>query len=314
MTTMKLPDSPSGKQQYAFLPSALEHPRFTRYQGGRSSYMLCHKQVIDSVRERGSYKRFSPDGGMTVMHSLTGQQIGHILRVRVIQELQLLARRLLRVRRLAKPADPPLLRRLTRAEWNEIKATGVIPYRNAVAVLVVPPPNRDPETKERPTPVATSTPDLEDLEGKEPPKSLPISVLHPTFKEEQQWKDDPLSKIVPPSLVPLYNGVSLFPSRTQRAALHAALSEVLRAERTTRLMTGSQPALTGEVSSTTGGPARAKGDKKASHAILLCSDERTILRADTVPLAIALWRVRMWEGDIDEEAVVHWMAEPSRIP
>ncbi|OSD04382.1 hypothetical protein PYCCODRAFT_152156 [Trametes coccinea BRFM310] len=91
MTTMILPDSRPGKLRYAFLPNGLEHPRFTRFQGGRSSYVLCHQPVIEYVRDRGSYKRFSPDGGATTMHPLIAQQIGHILRVRVLQELQLLS-------------------------------------------------------------------------------------------------------------------------------------------------------------------------------------------------------------------------------
>ncbi|KAI9056545.1 hypothetical protein FKP32DRAFT_1682481 [Trametes sanguinea] len=309
---MKLPHTPPAKLHYAFLPNGLEHPKFRRYEGGHSAYILCHKATIQHVKDRGTYKRFSPDGGTTTMHPLVAQQIGHILRVRVLQELQLLARRLLRIRRSAEPGEPPLLRRLTRGEWSKIKATGVIPFKNAVAVLVVPPLNKDPQTKMHPTPATTSAPITEDVELKDLPRSLPISVLHPTSDEERLWKDHPLSKLTPPSLVPLYNGVSLFPSRTQRAALHAAISKVLKAERTTRLMTSSQLALSEEATSTSGGPKRAKGDKKASHAVLVCSDERTILRADTAPLAIALWRVRMWEGGLDEAATVDWMADPPR--
>ena len=42
--------------------------------------------------------------------------------------------------------------------------------------------------------------------------------------------------------------------------------------------------------------ARAKGDAKASHAYVVFSDAQSVLRADTVPLAVALWRVRLWEG------------------
>ncbi|KZP31418.1 hypothetical protein FIBSPDRAFT_944955 [Athelia psychrophila] len=39
-----------------------------------------------------------------------------------------------------------------------------------------------------------------------------------------------------------------------------------------------------------------RGDKKASHAFLLCADEKTANRADMTAVAIALWRIRMWEG------------------
>jgi len=48
------------------------------------------------------------------------------------------------------PKTLTLIRRLTRAEWKSIKSTGVIPYGNAVAVVVAPPLNRDPTTKMRP--------------------------------------------------------------------------------------------------------------------------------------------------------------------
>jgi len=46
---------------------------------------------------------------------------------------------------------------------------------------------------------------------------------------------------------------------------------------------------------------RARGDEKASHPFLLCSDASTVLRGDAVGAAIALWRVRMWEGEGWEE-------------
>lgn len=246
------------------------------------------------------------------MHPLITQQVGHLLRVRVLQELQMLTRRLLRRRRLAKADEPPLLRRLTRAEWAEIKTSGVVPHKNAVAVLVVPPPNRDPGTKTRPAPSSSSMPDSEDLSLKELPNSLPLCVVYPTA-EEKRFQSSGLPDTVPSSRVPLYNGASLFPSKTQRAALHAALGEVLRAERTTRLMTGSVPVLHGnDAESPDGVPLRAKGDQKASHAILVCSDEKTLFRGDTVPLAIALWRIRMWEGGPDDDCSVDWMAEPPR--
>ncbi|KAI0375781.1 hypothetical protein BV20DRAFT_1048053 [Pilatotrama ljubarskyi] len=314
MTPMLLPSAPNERQRCSFLPSGLEHPALTPFAGGRSGYLLCNKSVIDSVKDKGSYKRFAPEGITNItMHPLITQQIGHLLRVRVIQELQLLARRLLRRRRLAKPDEPPLLRRLTRAEWNEIKTYGVIPHRNAVAVLVAPPPNKDPESRTRPTPAVTSMPDsTEDAAAKESSTSLRLSVMHLTG-QDQPWPDsDELPDIVPPSRVPLYNGVALFPSLAQRAALHAALGEVLKAERTTRLMTASQRKPLDSASSTDSAPYRTKGDQKASHAVLVCSDEKTLLKGDTVPLAIALWRVRMWEGEFDDGSYVDWMAEPPR--
>lgn len=53
MTPMLLPTPPSEKPKCTFLPSGLEHPAFSRFQGGRSGYVLCYKRALESVRERG---------------------------------------------------------------------------------------------------------------------------------------------------------------------------------------------------------------------------------------------------------------------
>ncbi|KAI0775973.1 hypothetical protein BD413DRAFT_610674 [Trametes elegans] len=309
MAPMLLPTAPHEKRKCAFLPDGLEHPSSRPVKGGQSHYLLCYSPVLDLVRERGGYKRFTPEGvGLMTMHPLVTHQVGHLLRVRVLHELQLLARRLLHRRHLAKPDEPPLLRRLTRAEWKEIRTTGVVPFKNAVAVLIVPPPNRSVETGTRPTPYVATTPNPDALRAGDLPKSLPLSVLHPTAEDEWWPEDEDLPGSVPPARVPLYNGVTLFPAPTQRAALHRALGEVLQAERTSRLVTNSAASEGAPRSAWT----PAKGDQKASHAILVCSDEKTLLRADTVPLAIALWRIRLWEGDAipGDGQHVDWMADP----
>ncbi|KAI0638323.1 hypothetical protein C8Q77DRAFT_424888 [Trametes polyzona] len=308
MTPMVLPSEAPGRPKCTFLPSGLEHPAFSPFCGGRSGYLLCHKPVVDFVARKGTWQRFAPDGVQpTPMHSLVLEQIGHLLRVRVIQELHLLRRRLLHRSRAAKDDGPPLMRRLTRAEWADVKATGVVPFKNAIAILVVPPLNNDPETKTRPAPSMSPMPSISESTPMRPTNAMPISVMYPTTKEEDaQIAACDLPDTVPSSRVPLYNGVSLFPSRTQRAALHAALLEVLRLERTARHRIRVAPSGGDPPRSS----SRGKGDQKASHAILVCSDESTLLRGDTVPLAIALWRVRMWEGETAEDCFVDWMAEP----
>lgn len=248
-----------------------------------------------------AYKRLIQNAAV---HPQLGAQIGHVLRVRVLQELCLLADRL--QTRPRNAADRPVLRRLTRAEWKQIKDTGVIPYEGAAAVLVVPPLNKDPITKRRPEPHTTSDPEDENIElqpesdvSPEPPLERelpPVSTLHLTAP-----KTSPLDAAVrtvqylPPAKVPLYNGVSLFPSRRQRAALYDALNRVLAVERKARWR-GYRTE-----HDTEGSEAKtdkwARGDQKASHAYVLFSDHRTITRADSVPLAIALWRIRLWEGE-----------------
>lgn len=197
---------------------------------------------------------------------------------------------------------------MTRAEWNQIKETNIIPYENAVAVLVVPPLNKNPQTKQRPTPSASSGP-IEEEERTLPDKPLPpVSELHYAAPRPFGVPLDVAVKtrqLLPEAKVPLYNGLSLFPSRVQRAALYQALNNLLNVERKARWKeTVRLSAKSGEGQShkeSQGEPQekninRARGDQKASHAYVIFSDSRTVLRADTVPLAIALWRIRMWEG------------------
>lgn len=223
-------------------------------------------------------------------------RMSHLLRVRVLQELELLAQRL--ETRPRRAIERPVMRRLTRAEWNQIKEKGIIPYENAVAVLVVPPVNRNPETKQRPTPSDSPQPIQEDEKIISDKPLLPVCTLHHTALE-----DRPIDVLVkthqylPSAKVPLYNGVAAFPSRVQRAALHKALNRILAVERKARWRDHGRPdpARDSEEQATKDDPW-TRGDQKGSHAYIIYSDANTIVRADTVPLAIALWRVRLWEG------------------
>lgn len=239
----------------------------------------------------GYFKRFAPN---LTTHTLLGSHIGHILRIRVLQELELLADRL--QTRPQDSEDTTLIRKLTRAEWKCIKSTGIIPYENAVAVVVVPRLNRNHLTKTRPEAVVDPGPtkqnDSDDHpEPQHPPP--PLSTMYPVIEPSDQ---DEISDYCPSSKVPLYNGLSLFPSRSQRAALHAGLTRLLSVERRARYREHGRPDSSETKQSTEPRDKWARGDQKASHAFLLCSDEKTAKRADTAATAIALWRVRMWEG------------------
>jgi hypothetical protein len=231
---------------------------------------------------------------------LLSVRIGHQLRLRVLQELELLTKRL-----AASPLDDPaamVLRRLTRSEWNVVRQTDSIPHKDAVALMVVPPVNRNPETKEKPQPSAQL--DIADIvqidtdNSETSPRRLPpLSILHPIT-------DDGLSSpLLPNAQAPLYHGLSLFPARPQRAALHKALCKLLKTERRARLHALPVPGSSEHEKS-----PRVRGDAKGSHAFLLCSNQHTAKRADVVPLAIALWRLRMWEGQAYGSAVEtsHW--------
>lgn len=223
----------------------------------------------------GYYKRLAPNLNI---HGLLGDQIGHLLRLRVLQELELLADRLQTRPPLSK-GNSTLIRKLTREEWKSIKTTKIIPFLNAIAVIVAPPLNRNPITKARPSPTMDLLGQEESTPGRHPPP--PLSILRPVAQADHSLCD--LDYFLPVSTIPLYNGLTLFPKKSQRAALHQRLTRLLMVERRARY---------------TSNTLQLKADKKekASHAFLLCSDERTAMRADMAALAIALWRVRMWEG------------------
>ncbi len=228
--------------------------------------------------------------------------ISHLLRLRILQELELLAERL-----QARPqgaGEYPLLRRLTRNEFSAIRAGKPLEDQDAVAVLVVPSLNQDPTTKTRPVPNASPVPP-------EPPSldvqpmakngdALPLSTMcHAVSSKDYQGSPD----IITSMKVPLYNGVALFPSKPQRAALHKRLCKVLMVERRARWRQHG-PVSTPE--SGDGRPATRRPNEVPSHAFLLRLGAETVLRADTVPLAIALWRLRMWEGDSWERGEGTW--------
>ena len=122
------------------------------------------------------------------------------------------------------------------------------------------------------------------------PPLPPLSVLYNTHVVESTYTGTQSEQ-----QVPLYNGLSLFPSRSLRLKLYKALQNTLLVERRARWRqkTPSHSPYSRHKEST-GEASRER--EKSSHAYLLRSDGNTIRRADSVPLAISLWRIRMWEG------------------
>jgi hypothetical protein len=227
------------------------------------------------------------------MPSSLPDYIGHLLRLRILQELELLAERL--QARPQRAEESPLLRRLTRKEFSAIRAGKPLEDQDAVVVLVVPPLNRDPATKTRPVPNPSPLPpELQPMAYNGNPLPLSTMCNAVSLKDYQSLPD-----IITPMKVPLYNGAALFPSKAQRAALHERLCKVLMVERRARWRQHgtSEP-----------GDSRPATREVASPAFLLRSGAETVLRVDTVPLAIALWRLRMWERESWERGEGTWAA------
>lgn len=294
------------------VPDALEHPTFRQaHLPGTGHYIVCRKDAIAVMRERRmsrppmtlarthcllidtwrrSYPTAQPHPGIE-------EQVDHLLRVRILQELHLLLRTLRRRPREIGDAETPLLRRLTRAEWEVMKESGTLPQEDAIAVLVVPPVNRDPLTKMRPEPSMSSLPPPKPAPTDAGTRPLPsVSTLMTTTSD---WFDGQLSTSLPQAKVPLYNGIAVFPRREQRASCHKLLTGILDTERRARQYAKAKDregTVDVDQSLQTKQRTRGLGNGKGSHAFLLMSNAATLLRADTVPLAIALWRLRLWEG------------------
>ncbi|KAJ3715517.1 hypothetical protein C8R42DRAFT_681091 [Lentinula raphanica] len=300
--------TPNSPPEAVLLPDGLEHSKFRARRSGKGGYILCWKDAIERSRISGTYKRIVFNARLPSILD----QIRHLLRLRVLQELQLVVDAL-RFRPLELvDKDRPLIRRLSRTEWHQLRTTGVMPdtvTENVMAVIVVPPLNRHPVTKERPKGLMSSLPtSFSDTEESKPPKfhrpALPLCTLHPTRSSDS----DTVPQTDPPhvdfhSQTPLYNGVSLFPDPSQRAMLLKLLCRVLTMERNARAKLTRHEAEAGSSNSPTSTTlAQDKKDdesqasNRASHAFVLCSDAHAALSADMASVGLALWRIPMFEG------------------
>ncbi|KAH7916322.1 hypothetical protein BJ138DRAFT_601386 [Hygrophoropsis aurantiaca] len=292
LAPFQLPVLRSARPAQSILPDGFEHPKFACRKARTAFYITCWKDVIRDLKYRVPLQRFAPN---TSVHSLLGDQIEYLLRLRVLQELEIL------IERLSASAchnpDATVIRRLTRAEWKTFLTTGTLSDRDAVALLVVPPLNRDPVTKKRPQP--SSAPDFQALgrgfqqNDANNNAAPPLSTLHPN--DASITHDHPLPfDQFSTSKTPLYNGLALFPSQSHRATFHAALCKLLFIERKTcRKRHNNLTSPKARVD----GSRQTSDHEKGSHTLLLRSNKNTIERADTAALPIALWRLRMWRGD-----------------
>ncbi|KAJ7068131.1 hypothetical protein C8F01DRAFT_1334653 [Mycena amicta] len=277
------------------MPDGILHPAFKARRSGRARYVICSRQAIVAFHQRP--KLSMALGGATPPRLM--EQISHQLRLRVLQEVFLLAKAL-RINSDASLSHPPIIRRLRRMEWTQLRESGILPYPGALAVVVLPPVNRDPETKKREyTHDALSPLPPAETKSRPPPKRAipPLCVLHPTAASDSPLHDGPLPSFFQPvrpphaavERIPLFNGVTLFPNRVQRAKLYELFTEMLGIEADWRCHSGGA----GEH------PALKKGDSKGSHAFLIYGSDEV----DVGTLGIALWRVRMWESDIPDERI-----------
>ncbi|KAH0587302.1 hypothetical protein J132_09478 [Termitomyces sp. J132] len=326
----KRPNAPQ-----TLLPDGLQHTKFTVRRSDKAHYVPCTRTSIALLAEP-SVKRRAAHG--VLVHPLLAEQIAHLLRLRVLQELEVLIdnleaaahKSLHRKPATSKPKTPitnpapvpRLLRRLTHSELHTIRTTQTIPHPGALAVLIVPPLQKDSVTGLRPAPNMSPAPPPPPTSEPTKPLTLPACVLYPT--QPDAWDEE--GGTLPQEKVPLYNGVVMFPERGQRAALEGLLRRVLEIEWRAdqgcicadagkggknggEEKDGEQKEEEEEAEEGKDMPKKSKSKSKPSHAFLLYSDEESVLRGDTVGIAIALWRLRMFEDkgeDVETQRVGGW--------
>jgi len=269
------------------VPDGVLHPKYASRKAGGAAYVLCSRKAVESLQQ-GSTRRIA---GKVFLPPNLSEYIAHLLRLRVLQELELLTDRLEWAMRSGKNHNSAvILRRLSRDEWGSLRSSGTIPFPSAVAVLILPQPNRDPVTKERPKPSMSALPPNDE----ERPEDLPPhSVLTPRSTESIAVEVD----VLPQLDIPLYNTITAFPSRSQRAALYQFFTRILAAERFLKRAHCKDRKKSDSQEVGHGANEKDATFGKGSHAFLLCSDAENARRGDCAAVARALWRLRMYESE-----------------
>ncbi|KAF8760233.1 hypothetical protein RHS01_02050 [Rhizoctonia solani] len=200
------------------------------------------------------------------VHPLLEDQITSGLQARCVEEAELVANSLRTTARY-KPGEPAAftIRRLTEVEYELVQNQSKIQDPKVMAVLVVPKVEDDPGTDAK-----------------------------ATQKSQFLARGDHFTlgtKAPPIPRIPIYWTSSLFQDPASRTALRKALDSALDSERTAiQTARKSQPKAEDLY--------KAPYESKSRVAYAICASRRV----DAVPLAIAFWRLRLWEGISDNQS------------
>lgn len=244
-------------------PTDLHHPRYASRPEGLGAYVACSKNGIQLLSSKGRHRGIFPGAEI---HSLLGDQITAGLRARCVEEAELLAGRIRTGTRLKQGEDIAIaVRRLTLNEYEAALKQNLIEDPKAVAVLVVPKPDLPPN------PSAVTEQSRMLLRG------LAISTPHTTTES---------GPALPAPRIPMYFWSNLVHDQSLLALLRKALDSALSGERIAlRRARESLPGIRTFMD--------MPYEPKAKDAYALCASRRV----DVVPLAIALWRLRLWMGE-----------------
>ncbi len=194
----------------------------------------------------------------------------------------------------------PLVSRLTRVEWLKFRRKGVIPLMDpsVIFIIILPRVPKSPDSDG--TESSDTTPDQNASDSTSIPHR-PVASLHPLFTDaESNPRHNPPHE-ASRYLVPVYNGISLFPSRDQRLAFRILLQRQFSMGQSIQRRQGDHEQ-----------SRSSKPKLKYSDAyVLRSSSVNSRAVPDVTSLAMACWRIRMWEGEAWEQhdqagADSHW--------
>ncbi|EUC67469.1 hypothetical protein RSOL_511260 [Rhizoctonia solani AG-3 Rhs1AP] len=240
------------------MPSNLHHPRYAPHPRGQGAYIPCSKTAVPLLTGKGRHRGLFPGAEV---HDLLEQQIHSGLQTRCVEEAEILATTLRTTARY-RSGEPVAftVRRLTEEEYEATQQQSRIHDPKVMAVIVAPKVE----------------------EGEE-------SNIGTLCKSQLLFRGTGAASgsesMLPMPRIPIYWISSLFSDPNCKAALRKALDSALDSERTAvRTARKSQ--------SKTGNLYNVPYEPKSRDAYAICASRRV----DAVPLAIAFWRLRLWEG------------------
>lgn len=256
------------------VPDGLQHPKFTARRSNRSIHVVCSRQAVSLILDNNGKVGHIPYY-VTIPPNL-GAHISHLLRLRVLQELELLVAQLRVKPKAIILADSPI-RRLSKAEWRDIQENRTIPWQDAVAVINVPPIPEEVEPSMSPFPLPPD-PDMQSN------ASQPVATMYPVSRDSPFPSNFQYRDVLPSAKVPLYNALGLFPHAAQRAAFYRLLCQAQSIYDLAQQRTKDENISSNE-----------------SDAYVLSSNSEIIRLGDMAAAAMALWRVYLYERDIVRE-------------
>lgn len=255
------------------MPDGLQHPKFTARRSNRSVHVVCSRQAISLIVENNKLEHIP--FYVTIPPNLASH-VSHLLRLRVLQELEVFLTHLEAKPKRDIAANPPI-RRLSKEEWKNIEEQRTIPQQDAAAVITVSPISPDVEPSMSPSPLPQD-PDVE-LNH-----SLTVANMYPASRYSDLPSNFQYRDVLPSAKIPLYDSLALFPHKSQRAVLLRLLGQAQSIHENALGHRGESGVL-----------------PEYLDAYLLCSNSDIARLGDMVGVATALWRVYMYERDNDRE-------------